>query len=63
MSTSPNVNTVTLVGRLTADPALSRMSDGGNVCDLQLAVNDCARPGGRGIRRRLLRPSSLRFWF
>jgi single-stranded DNA-binding protein len=41
MSTnSPNVNTVTLVGQLTADPVLRGMSDGRNVGDLRLAVND-----------------------
>jgi single-strand DNA-binding protein len=41
MSTSaPNVNTVTLVGQLTSDPVLRAMSDGRNVCDLRLAVND-----------------------
>jgi Single-strand binding protein family len=41
MSTSsPNVNTVTLVGQLASDPVLRGMSDGRNVCDLRLAVND-----------------------
>jgi single-strand DNA-binding protein len=39
-TTAPNVNTVTLVGQLTADPVLRAMSDGRNVCDLRLAVND-----------------------
>jgi single-strand DNA-binding protein len=39
-STAPNVNTVTLVGQLTSDPVLRAMSDGRNVCDLRLAVND-----------------------
>jgi single-strand DNA-binding protein len=40
MSTGPNVNTVTLVGQLTSDPVLRGMSDGRNICDLRLAVND-----------------------
>jgi single-strand DNA-binding protein len=41
MSTSaPNVNTVTLVGQLTADPELRSLPDGKSVCDLRLAVND-----------------------
>jgi single-strand DNA-binding protein len=41
MSTSsPNVNAVTLVGQLASDPLLRGMSDGRNVCDLRLAVND-----------------------
>jgi single-strand DNA-binding protein len=40
MSAAPNVNTVTLVGQLTSDPVLRGMSDGRNVCDLRLAVND-----------------------
>jgi single-strand DNA-binding protein len=39
MST-PAVNSVTLVGNLTADPQLSRTPDGKSVCDLRLAVND-----------------------
>jgi single-strand DNA-binding protein len=39
-TTAPNVNTVTLVGQLTSDPVLRAMSDGRNVCDLRLAVND-----------------------
>jgi hypothetical protein len=39
-SSAPNVNTVTLVGQLTADPVLRAISDGRNVCDLRLAVND-----------------------
>ena len=37
---APNVNVVTLVGRLTADPVLRALPDGQSVCDLQLAVND-----------------------
>jgi hypothetical protein len=40
MSAAPNVNTVTLVGQPTTDPVLRGMSDGRNVCDLRLAVND-----------------------
>jgi single-strand DNA-binding protein len=41
MSTSaPPVNSVTLVGHLTSDPALRRMPDGRAVCDMRLAVND-----------------------
>jgi single-strand DNA-binding protein len=36
---APNVNTVTLVGQLTADPELRQLPDGGRVCDLRLAVN------------------------
>jgi Single-strand binding protein family len=40
MSTGPNINTVTLVGQLTSDPVLRGMSDGRNICDLRLAVND-----------------------
>ncbi|HWX95230.1 MAG TPA: single-stranded DNA-binding protein [Solirubrobacteraceae bacterium] len=39
-SSAPNVNTVTLVGQLTSAPVLRAMSDGRNVCDLRLAVND-----------------------
>jgi single-strand DNA-binding protein len=37
---APNVNTVTLVGQLTADPELRKLPDGRSVCDLRLAVND-----------------------
>jgi single-strand DNA-binding protein len=39
-TTAPNVNTVTLVGQLTSAPVLRAMSDGRNVCDPRLAVND-----------------------
>jgi hypothetical protein len=39
-TTPPNVNTVTLVGQLTADPVLRQLPDGRDVCDLRLAVND-----------------------
>jgi single-strand DNA-binding protein len=37
---APNINTVTLVGRLTADPELRELPDGRPVCSLRLAVND-----------------------
>ncbi|HLB21838.1 MAG TPA: single-stranded DNA-binding protein [Solirubrobacteraceae bacterium] len=37
---APNINSVTLVGQLTADPELCSMPDGRSVCDLRLAVND-----------------------
>jgi len=41
MSTSaPNLNCVTLVGHLTADPELRSLPDGRSVCDMRLAVND-----------------------
>ncbi len=40
MSTTPNLNSVTLVGQLTRDPALRSLPDGRSVCDLRLAVND-----------------------
>jgi single-strand DNA-binding protein len=39
-STAPAVNSVTLVGRLTADPALKQLDENRKVCDLRLAVND-----------------------
>jgi single-strand DNA-binding protein len=39
-SSAPNINSVTLVGRLTEDPVLRAMPDGTSVCDLRLAVND-----------------------
>ncbi len=39
-SSAPNVNVVTLVGQLTADPVLRALSNGQSVCDLRLAVND-----------------------
>jgi hypothetical protein len=38
--TSPNVNSVTLVGQLTSEPVLRAMADGHNVFGLRLAVND-----------------------
>jgi single-strand DNA-binding protein len=41
MSTSaPNLNSVNLVGHLTADPVLRSLPDGRSVCDMRLAVND-----------------------
>jgi single-strand DNA-binding protein len=40
MSSAPNINSVTLVGRLTAEPLLRRLPDGRSICDLRLAVND-----------------------
>jgi single-strand DNA-binding protein len=41
MSTSaPAVNSVTLVGHLTADPVLRELADGRAVCDMRIAVND-----------------------
>jgi len=41
MSTSaPAVNSITLVGNLTADPVLREIADGRKVCDMRLAVND-----------------------
>jgi single-strand DNA-binding protein len=39
-SNAPNVNTVTLVGQLAADPELRSLPDGRSVCDLRLAIND-----------------------
>jgi hypothetical protein len=39
-TSSPSVNTVTLVGNLTRDPELRSLPDGRSVCDLRLAVND-----------------------
>jgi single-strand DNA-binding protein len=41
MSTNaPAVNTVTLVGHLTADPVLRPIDENRKVCDMRLAVND-----------------------
>lgn len=37
---APSINSVTLVGRLTADPTLRELPDGKPVCDLRVAVND-----------------------
>lgn len=39
-STAPAVNSITLVGRLTADPVLKQLDEQRKVCDLRLAVND-----------------------
>lgn len=36
----PAVNSVTLVGHLTADPVLKQLDEGRKVCQLRLAVND-----------------------
>jgi single-strand DNA-binding protein len=40
ITSSPNINNVTLVGQLTEDPVLRSLPDGKSVCDLRLAVND-----------------------
>jgi single-strand DNA-binding protein len=37
---APNINSITLVGRLTDDPELRELPDGRPVCSLRLAVND-----------------------
>jgi len=39
-SSAPNVNSIVLVGHLTADPVLRALPNGQSVCDLRLAVND-----------------------
>ena len=39
-SSTPNVNTIALVGQLTADPVLRALPDGRPVCELRVAVND-----------------------
>jgi len=39
-SSAPNVNSIVLVGHLTADPVLRALANGQSVCDLRLAVND-----------------------
>ena len=39
-SSAPNVNSITLVGQLAADPVLRALPDGKSVCELRLAVND-----------------------
>jgi single-strand DNA-binding protein len=39
-TTAPAVNTVTLVGHLTADPVLRPIDENRKVCDMRLAVND-----------------------
>ncbi len=40
MSSSPNLNSLSLAGNLTTDPVLRSLPDGRSVCDLRLAVND-----------------------
>ena len=37
---APNINSITLVGQLTADPEMRKLPDGRTVCSLRLAVND-----------------------
>lgn len=39
-SNAPQVNSVTLVGHLTADPVLRSLDDNRKVCDMRLAVSD-----------------------
>jgi single-strand DNA-binding protein len=39
-ASAPAVNSVTLVGNLTADPVLKQLDDDRKVCNLRLAVND-----------------------
>ena len=39
-ASAPAVNTVTLVGNLTADPVLKQLDDDRKVCQLRVAVND-----------------------
>ncbi len=39
-ASAPAVNSVTLVGNLTADPILKQLDDELKVCQLRLAVND-----------------------
>ena len=39
-ASAPAVNSVTLVGNLTADPVLKQLDDDRKVCQLRLAVND-----------------------
>jgi single-strand DNA-binding protein len=39
-TTAPAVNSVTLVGHLTADPVLRPIDENHMVCDMRLAVND-----------------------
>jgi len=39
-ATAPAVNSVALVGNLTADPVLKQLEDDRKVCQLRLAVND-----------------------
>jgi single-strand DNA-binding protein len=42
-ASAPAVNSVTLVGNLTADPVLKQIDEDRKVCQLRLAVND--QPG------------------
>jgi single-strand DNA-binding protein len=37
---APNINSIVLVGQLTADPALKQTPEGRSVCELRMAVND-----------------------
>ena len=39
-ASAPAVNSVTLVGNLTADPVLKQLDDDRKVCNLRVAVND-----------------------
>ena len=39
-ASAPAVNSVTLVGNLTADPVLKQLDEDRKVCQLRLAVND-----------------------
>ena len=39
-SSAPAVNSVTLVGNLTADPVLKQIDEKRTVCDMRIAVND-----------------------
>ena len=39
-TTAPAVNSITLVGHLTADPVLRPLDENRKVCDMRLAVND-----------------------
>jgi single-strand DNA-binding protein len=39
-SSAPAVNSVTLVGNLTADPVLKQLDENRTVCDMRIAVND-----------------------
>lgn len=39
-TTAPAVNSITLVGHLTADPVLRPIDEHRQVCDMRLAVND-----------------------
>jgi single-stranded DNA-binding protein len=56
---APNVNTVTLVGQLAADPVLRSMPDGKSVCELRLALW-AGSPTGAGRPRTAARSQSTR---